>query len=147
MLVDRGFLSYPRFSISFRSVDTKDESHVTYKFAGPPARAMSVGFVVVGDGSRQDSDRDLRNSDYSNVVVNVVLTRGGTTIVTLESVLKDWELARSSQRLMFWHQKLRDIGFLDRGAYEMRIHLSHTNLNKGSLVLTPVLEGGGNETP
>ncbi len=148
VVVDSGFWSYPRYSIAFDPLDPTNGADRTYKFTGTPGAKMTFGFVVVSDSGRADAKTLFRSSETDWMSLDVKITKeGGATVASTKAALKDWQFSESPQRIMLWHDKLRDVNFDRRSVYRINIDVSGVAAATNALRLRPVLEGGGNETP
>jgi hypothetical protein len=148
LVTDSGFWSYPRYAITFDSFNAASEAHRTLNFKALPSARMTFGLLVTDIGRSKDVVAALRSSEYEGVILHVEITReDGTLVADVRASVKDWQVSRSSQRVMLWHEKLRDVRFDRRSAYEISIDSSGISDSSEPFILRPVLEGGGNEMP
>ena len=109
---------------------------------------MTFGLVLTGVSGRENAATALQDSKYDQMIVRVKITKeGGTVVATSEAALKDWQVSQSSQRVMLWHKRLRDVNFERKYTYAISVSVSGVDAIFKPLLLRPVLEGGGNETP
>ena len=148
VVTDNGTWSYPRYAIAFDSLNATNDASRTYRFTGTPSAAMTFGLVLTGVSGRENAATALQDSKYDQMIVRVKITKeGGTVVATSEAALKDWQVSQSSQRVMLWHKRLRDVNFERKYTYAISVSVSGVDAIFKPLLLRPVLEGGGNETP
>ncbi len=148
MLTDSGFLSYPRYRITFNTLHLTTQSDRVLEAKGVPSAAMTLGLELVNNATGIPSEARLEELRHQGAELTVRIdTDKGELVAQAHASLKDWELAQSSSRNLLWHPKLRDVRFNRASAYRIRIELLHVEAGAGPLLVRPVIEGGGNELP
>ena len=148
MLTDSGFLSYPRYRITFDTLHLTTQSNRVLEAKGVPSAAMTLGLELVNNATGIPSEARLEELRRQGVELTVRIdTDKGELVAQAHASLKDWELAQSSSRNLLWHPKLRDLRFNRASAYRIRIELLKVETGAGPLLVRPVIEGGGNELP
>lgn len=148
VLTDNGFLSYPRYSIIFSPLDATNAGVRQYKLSGAPTLRMTFSLAVHEVGKSEDVITRLRGPGYQGWSLSVDIRKSdGTSVARAHAPIKDWQASQSPQEVMLWHENLRDVSFNRSSAYEISVQVLGADANSEPLVLQPVLEGGGNETP
>lgn len=148
VLTDKGFWSYPRYTIVFESFDITRSAHQTFTFKGVPSARLTFGLVVTNVARKADPASVVRGSHYENAILHIEIRKDdGTVIAEARAPISQWQLSRSPERLMLWHEQLRDVRFVRRFTYSISVGLSDVGRSAQPFLLRPVLEGGGNELP
>jgi hypothetical protein len=146
VLTDSGFLSYPRYRVAFDPVVLANETQSTLRFEGLPAIRMTFGFEST-KGTPAAAATDLQNLKSRGVALKVRIETGtGTVLSQVNAPVQKWEIARCPKRELLWHPALRDLPFKAGIRYRIVTEL-HNAPASLSLILRPVVEGGGNELP
>jgi hypothetical protein len=148
VLHDNGFFSYPRFRVTFSAIDLGSQTNHSLTLQGIPRARMTFGFEVVADGNRGSNKiNPERFMERSAELRTQIKSANGEVIAEANAPIKDWVLAQSTRRELLWLPALRDLRFDPGKQYRILIEYRADQADLGSLIVRPVLEGGGNELP
>lgn len=143
---DRGFWSYrPRYRIELRpSISLAAPDRHEFRFRGLPSDPLSV-FLAIQDEGRQDYER-LRRLRTS---VGMTLTDGsGTVVCRAAGALSDWTLMWSTGRVgAYWQRPCVDLRLGNNEWYTLNVMLDDVDPASPPLRVTPILSGGGWDSP
>ena len=148
IMTDHGLWSYPRYRVQFPAFDARSVSQIAFRCAGVPAARMTLGLVVANVSDEEAFGRTFRASPWQDTMLEVRMeTEDGSVVAVANGVMARWELAQQPGQMMLWHSGLRDVPLQRRVNYRIIISLWTAGPAATPLVLSPILQGGGNELP
>lgn len=146
---DHGFLSFPRFLITFSEISLSRSSTHNYSFVGvPPARYVfglraldsMTGEVV----SPSKLSRELGKHSY--VVKILVMDDTGTEVYRCANDLEKWSLAITDDDMYYYYDGY-DIQLGRSQRYTLVVEVAVNESDGGNITVEPFFAGGGIEMP
>lgn len=150
-LVDTGPASFPRYRIILPAMYVTASKSQKFLIQGaPPISATLMLDIKFPIGNRMNArvEDDINQIKELPLIIRCRLTdEHGNSICSRSASVTEWEVAASMNQLGLWHPSLRDIILKRGGAYELVVDISSVADVPVDLVVTPMLQGGGAETP
>jgi hypothetical protein len=148
-VADLGFWAYPRWRITFPAVDLKTNRTTVVRFKGAPTAEMTFLLDVAHEGGPTNQvPLRLQEAIWLGLVLDVKIEReAGGVVGEARAPVGEWVLNRSPGQARLWHRSLRRLPFERTAAYQISITCPEVPAGLSRMVVTPLLEGGGNELP
>jgi hypothetical protein len=143
-ITDTGYWSYYRYHITLPKVQIAERRVYKFSFQGVPHEHFGFGLAL-------DNMAQLRalQAVKDRLRIGVTLQDETDKIICEVSLapLAQWIESSSQTSVQYWHKGCRDFVLDTARAYTVVLTLEVEGHNVAPIVLTPTLEGGGNETP
>ena len=142
-LTDTGFWSRPRYHLTLPEVRVGADGTCTFSFRGMPVAHFWFG-LALDDVAQSDALDDLAD----RIRVNVELRDDrGKLLCATRAPMKAWARSWSQKRVLYWHEQCRDFVTRPDRRYTLVLTVEGDEGSSSAIRLSPILEGGGNETP
>jgi hypothetical protein len=142
-ITDTGFFTYPRFHVHLPTIAANQTNNYVFSLRRMPRARYYFGLVLDGAGKTPGTVSESRRI---KVGVKIKDDRDNVLCAT-DSPLSAWHESRSQTRTLYWHESCRDVAMSPYRVYSVELSLEAEGSLRFDSSLTPVFEGGGNETP
>jgi hypothetical protein len=146
---DFGTFSYPRYRITFTTLDLMTRSNYVLEARGVPPVRMGFGLELVSSPSIPTPVATIERLRSQGAELKVSFhADDGEVVGEANSQIQAWHLARSGNRHEIWHDNLRDLRLKRSSTYRIVIELiQFDTVTNSPLIVRPTLQGGGIELP
>jgi hypothetical protein len=139
-LTDSGFLSYPRFTVSFPQVLLQADGVCVLTFQSPTDAPMTLMLELVGEQASLPSKGTA-------AISACIKDNAGRVMYTVTDLVSEWHCAESQNARRLWHDVTRDMHLRKGHLYRLEIKGLALEERTPGVVVLPTLSGGGNELP
>jgi hypothetical protein len=141
-ITDTGFWSYPRYHVALPRIRIGENKTYTFSFQGVPREHLGFG-LNLDDLQQHVALQAIK--DKIKLGVRLQDNRGNV-LCEVSAPLGQWREAWSQTRVYYWHDQCRDCLTRPDCSYTVTLTVEGAPENVAPILLTPILEGGGNET-
>lgn len=144
---DRGRYSYPRYVVTFPDIPLYESSERRFRFQGLPSEEMALK-LYLKDWPSGGSDKAERLR-HLRITIEVTLRDSDGRQICHASGAPEfdklWVLTEGGGRAAFYHLQCANVRVRRGHSYELTFQVTRTARDNDVIVVTPTLEGGGEE--
>jgi hypothetical protein len=142
-ITDSGFWSYPRYRIELPQIQIEPRSAYRFTFKGAPPEDCGFGLSLTDPGQRR-----ALQAARDKITLGVKLEDdSGRVLFDVRTPLSKWIESWSQGDSFYWHERCRECALTPHDTYILTVSVESSARDLGPIYLTPILKGGGFETP